>query len=208
MVFALFWFCMVILLAGVFTPGYSHLHQAISELAAPGAPLAFFVQYGGFVPLGLMFILFAISFLKIPGEKNLQNSAFVLFTLTGLALIVAGIFPTEQFGRRNTLPGMLHAIAGIILIVLVCLTPIILAITAKTRPVFRLYSLLTGLLLILLFIFLPNGISPTLIKLHKIVLGDFFDAWYAVHGLQQRALFLLYFIWLTLFVRTCFRGVR
>jgi hypothetical protein len=45
-----FWFVTFILVAGIFTPGYSHLRQAISELASPVAPLA------DFVPLELAFL--------------------------------------------------------------------------------------------------------------------------------------------------------
>jgi hypothetical membrane protein len=91
-------FAGVILIAGLFTPGYSHLRQAISELAAPGAPLALFVQYAGFIPLAAAVLLFAWDMRRQHPDTHLVTR---LFFLTGLALLVAGIFPTDEFGRRS-----------------------------------------------------------------------------------------------------------
>jgi hypothetical membrane protein len=190
-------FAGIILLAGAFTPGYSHLHQAISELAAPGAPLALFVQYAGFVPLAIAVLLFAWDMRRHHPDTRLVTG---LFFVTGLALLTAGIFSTDEFGRRITLSGKIHAIAGIILILSACLTPLAVAIAGKRRRGLRLYSLITGLMLVLLFVFLPNGVSPALIQLHKTVLAGFFDFWYANHGLCQRLIFGVYFVWLETYV--------
>ncbi|MDX9991557.1 MAG: DUF998 domain-containing protein [Anaerolineales bacterium] len=190
-------FGLVILLSGLFTPGYSHLHQAISELAAPMAPLALFVQYVGFVPLAVVFLFFALDLARTGQENRLVIG---LFAISGLALFLAGIFPTDEFGRRISLSGKLHAIAGIILILSICLTPLAVALIGRRARSLRLYSVITGLILVLLFVFLPNGVSPALIHIHKTVLGGFFDFWYANHGLCQRLLFVVYFIWLEIYV--------
>jgi hypothetical membrane protein len=191
------WFALVTLIAGMFTPGYSHLRQAISELAAPGAPLALFVQYVGFIPLAIAVLLFAWNMRRHHPDTRLVTG---LFFTTGLALLVAGIFPTDEFGRRITLSGKIHAIAGIVLILSACLTPLAVALAGKRGHGLRLYSLITGLLLVLLFIFLPNGVSPALIQMHKTALGGFFDFWYANHGLCQRLIFGVYFVWLEIYV--------
>lgn len=188
------WFALVIVLAGAFTPGYSHFGQAISELAAPGAPLALFVQYAGFVPLAFAILLFTWEMRRHHPDTHLVTG---LFFITGLALLVAGIFPTDEFGRRITLSGKIHAIAGITLILSACLTPLAVALVGKRGRGLRLYSLITGLALALLFVFLPNGVSPALIQLHKTVLAGFFDFWYTNHGLCQRLIFGVYFLWLT-----------
>jgi hypothetical protein len=119
-----------------------------------------------------------------------------LFFLTGVALLVAGIFPTDEFGRRITLSGKIHAIAGILLIISACLTLLAIALVEKRGGGLRLYSLITGLVLALLFVFLPNGVSPVLIQMHKTVLGGCFDFWYANHGLCQWLIFGVYFFWL------------
>jgi hypothetical protein len=57
----------------------------------------------------------------------------------------------------------IHAIGGIILILSACLRPLPLALTGKRSRGLRLYSLLTGLVLMMLFVFLPSGVFPVLI---------------------------------------------
>ncbi len=194
-------FCVVVLVAGYLTPGYSHLHQALSELGAPNAPYAWFVRWLGFIPLGVSFIMFAFQ-----SHKNFSsNLPFMLFFLTGIAILMAGIFPTDPHGRRDTLSGVIHAIAGISLLSLLSLTPLLLVLS----PLYRMppqrwllvFSFIMGILLLTFFIMLPNGISPQLIALHQKILGEYFEIWYPLHGLHQRLLLILYFIWLLTFSR-------
>lgn len=197
------WFCAVILFAGAFTPNYSHSFQAISELAAPNAPYAWLVRFGGFIPLGLAFVLFALLYWRSASSKNPQKVICILFALTGLAIIAAGIFPTDVHGRRNSFAGMAHAIAGLILLVLISITPLIVAFTFDLRSHlrrFKIFSLASSFVLIALFALLPNGISPAWIQFQKVVLGAFFTVWYQYQGLDQRALFLIYFLWLITFI--------
>jgi hypothetical membrane protein len=197
------WFGAVILFAGAYTPGYSHSFQAISELAAPGTPYAWLVRFGGFIPLGLAFVFFALAAWSSPGTKNRQKLICILFILTGLAIIAAGIFPTDVHGRRSSFSGMAHAIAGLILLMLISITPLVVAFSVSWRSRwcgFKLFSMASGLVLIALFALLPNGISPAWIQLQKVVLGSWFTLWYQYQGLDQRALFLVYFLWLFTFV--------
>lgn len=201
MLLAPLWFVALIIVAGFFTPGYSHLHQAISELAAPGAPWALLVRFGGFVPLGGAFLVFASRFKRLSDVGAFRFAAVMLFALTGLALIVAGIFPTDEFGRRNTPAGMIHAVAGLFLISVIVVTPWMAALRLRGQAALRLYSLFTGLALLALFILLPNGISLPLIRFQKSVLGGIFEVWYEFHGVCQRLLFLVYFVWLAVFVQ-------
>lgn len=191
------WFTFVIVYASFHTPGYSHLRQAISELAAPVAPLAWFVQYAGFIPFGIIFLLFGADLWR--KQRNARMVA-LLFLLTGLWLVVAGFFQTEEFGRRNTPAGLIHAIAGILLIITVSLTPLTTAFILNLGRPLWLFSALTGLILVLLFVFLPNGISKPLIQFHQRALGSLFEFWYQNHGICQRLLFLVYFMWLEVFL--------
>ena len=210
MVLAPLWYCAVVLFAGAFTPGYSHSFQALSELAAPNAPYASLVRFGGFIPLGLVFVLFAFAVRRTPGSRAFRTAALILFVLTGLAIITAGIFPTDIHGRRNTFSGMTHAIDGIILLVLISATPLIVAFTTASQPHkygFKIYSIASGIVLIILFVLLPNGVSPALIRLQQIILGDLFSVWYKYQGLDQRALLFAYFIWLFFFVRSLGEGL-
>ena len=189
-------FCCVILITGYLTPGYSQLHHALSELGAPNAPYARLVRWFGFIPLGVSFLIYADQSRRLFSNKL----PIALFLLTGLAIIAVGIFPTDPHGRRDTISGIIHAIAGIFLLSVLSLTPLVLTFPGqyKTPPRSWLlvFSFVMGILVSVFFIMLPNGISPQLIEFHKKVLGDYFVIWYPLHGLHQRLLLGIYFVWL------------
>ena len=192
-------FCIVIILAGYFNPSYSHFHQAISELGASDSPLAWMVRWLGFIPLGVSFVVFA-SQSRFTFSNRLP---YWLFVLTGTAIMLAGIFPTDPHGRRDTFSGINHAIAGLLLLSLLSITPFLLTIPRLYRippkPWVFVFSFLMGILVLIFFVMLPNGISPQLIAFHQKILGDYFEIWYPMHGLHQRLLLFLYFIWLFVF---------
>ncbi len=192
-------FCIVILFAGFLTPDYSHFRQAISELGAPNAPYDWAVRWLGFVPLGMSFILYAFQ-----SRRLFSNDLpFYLFLFAGIVIILAGVFPTDPKGRRDTVSGMIHAVAGIILLVLLSLTPLMMTF----RRFFRVppqgwlivFSFVMGILVTAFFVMLPNGLFPQLVSFHQKILGNYFDIWYPLHGLHQRLLLLLYFVWLFVF---------
>lgn len=54
-------FSVVVIVSAALRPGYSHLHQFISELGAAGTPHAARINYAGFVPTGLMLAAFGIA---------------------------------------------------------------------------------------------------------------------------------------------------
>ncbi len=198
------WFTIVIILAGALTPGYNHLTQAVSELGAPGAPYALFVNLGGFIPMGCAITFFAMTsgrFLVSPAQKT---SARIFLGLAGLAIILAGIFPTDPGGRRDTMIGIIHAIAGISLLIVASLTPIIVgALPDQTRgkTTLRIYSLATGGLLVALFLLTPNGLLPGWITLQRKILAGLFPIWYRYYGVHQRLFMIIYFTWLCIFAQ-------
>jgi len=194
-------FILVVLIAGMVTPDYSHFHQALSELGAHDAPLDSLVRWGGFVPLGASFIFYAFQ-----ARKSFSNHLpFYFFLLTGVAIIIAGIFPTDPRGRRDTLAGLIHAIAGISLLCLLSLTPLVMSFKRLYRNTPRrwllIFSFVMGLMVSVFFVMLPNGIAPQLVEFHQKILGDYFEVWYPLHGLHQRLLLALYFLWLIVFSR-------
>lgn len=192
-------FVFVVVIAGLVTPAYSHLHQALSELGARDAPLDWLVRWAGFVPLGASFIVYAFQ-----SRNSFSNDLpFYLFLLTGLAIIIAGLFPTDPRGRRDTPAGMLHAIAGISLLCLLSLTPLVASFKRLYRNAPRrwllVFSFVMGLLVSAFFVMLPNGIWTQLVELHQTILGNAFEVWYPLHGLHQRLLLTLYFVWLIVY---------
>ena len=199
------WFGLVILFAGAFTPGYVHLSQAISELGASNTPYAPVVNFIGFIPLGCSVVLLAFAVNRDTTRRVPETILKGLLGMTGIAILVAGIFPTDPGGRRDTLSGMVHALAGITLLITAGVTPIIVALLPSQpnskRFTFRIYSLATGISLVALFLMLPNGLIPELIELHHKILGELFPIWYKYHGVHQRVFMGIYFVWLAIFTR-------
>ena len=129
----------------------------------------------------------------------------ILLGLTGMALIAAGLFPTDPGGRRDTWNGMLHAVAGLALLFFTCVTPIAVGAlpTQGKFPLawFRVYSFVTGAALAALLLLTPNGLLPGLIEFHRKLLGELFSVWYKYYGVHQRLFMLLYFAWLGVLVQ-------
>lgn len=82
-------------------PGYSHLHRAVSELGAFGAPHAVAWNIIGFIVPGLLLAVCGGSVaLAIDGRRSLL---FWLLVISGLGFAGAGVFPAEM---RNGIPQM------------------------------------------------------------------------------------------------------
>lgn len=211
LVAAILWFGLLVLLAGAATPGYSQATQAISELAAPDAPYVWLVRFGGFIPLGSILVLYAFAFARLNEAALPKMLVSALVWLTGAAVIVAGVFPTDPGGQRNSLSGIIHAAAGLTLLIVSSATPFLalflLSGRRSRRSAYALYSVLTGFALTGLFLMMPNGILPGLVELHRKILGNLFPAWYQLHGIVQRTFMAVYFVWLGSFVHLRFHEV-
>jgi len=197
------WFSVIIALAGIVTPNYSHVSQAISELGEPGAPYQWIVNFGGFVPLGVAIMISAIASYKFSESETRSKTIPALFGLTSLAVIIAGLFPTDPGGRRDTTIGIIHAFAGVSILSLAAVTPLatIFFDTLKSAGIgFKIYSIATALALVGLFLMTPNAVFSELVTLQRAVLGDWFSVWYGMLGIHQRGFLLIYCAWLVSFL--------
>ncbi len=167
-------FTIIVITLSLLRPGYSHVSQAISELGSVGAPNAI-VQDGNFILLGLLIIAFAYGLHKGIGDGKGSRLGPILVAVFGaVAAIGDGIFP---------LPGPLHQplfIVGVIAFMIG-----ILIITRRLKrdtnwQGYRLYSLGTGVIAIVLFIVLlsyaisTNGGGPWFGALQRLFLAPLF----------------------------------
>lgn len=127
--------CMTVL-AGAFTPGYSHVGQFISELGARGAPQEWGVRWVGFLPLGILLLAFC-RFAHIA----LPRSPGTTFALVGLALYALGYLAATAFpcdlGCRPSQPSMsqlIHNALGLLGYLLAPLFLLAFARAARTWP--------------------------------------------------------------------------
>jgi len=188
-------FVIAVLLAGYLTPDYSHAHQSISELGTPRAPYGWLVRWAGFVPLGLSFVLFSCQ----SGGLFSNHIPSVLFILTGLAVLFAGIFPTDPDNRRDTGSGKIHASAVIALLLLLGVAPFTFSISALYRnpPAgwFLVFSFLMGMLVLIFLVLSSNGVYRRLVSLFQRISGRFEKCSFLMPGLHQRLLLSLHYIW-------------
>ena len=107
---------LMVVVAGAFTPGYSHVTQLISELGARGSPQEWGVRFAGFLPAGVFLLAFCgFAYAALP------RSLGVALGLLGLALyatgyVVAAAFPCD-LGCRPDNPStsqLIHNVGGLL----------------------------------------------------------------------------------------------
>lgn len=113
---SLAWMTLMVVVAGAFTPGYSHVSQFISELGAREAHREWGVRFLGFLPLGLISLGFCVfAFLTLPRSRN-TFLGLVGLVLFDLGYLVAAVFPCDP-GCRSSEPSfsqMVHNAAGLL----------------------------------------------------------------------------------------------
>lgn len=82
------------LVAGALTPHYDRCAQFISELGAVGAPHASWVRFAGFLPTGVLGVLFAGLSLRTARDLR-ARWGLLLFSGVGWAYVVAAVFPCD-----------------------------------------------------------------------------------------------------------------
>lgn len=105
----------LVVVGGALTPGYSHTSQFISELGASGAPLELWVRYGGFLPAGVLLLVFClVAAVSLPRSLPFSLGVFGL-AIFAAGYLVASIFPCEP-GCRPAEPStsqLIHNVGGL-----------------------------------------------------------------------------------------------
>lgn len=83
------------LVAAALDPTYDPCSQFISELGETGAPQALLVNLAGFLPTGLLTILFAACTAARAGANPRARFGFLLFSSVGWAYFVTALFPCD-----------------------------------------------------------------------------------------------------------------
>jgi len=146
-------------------PGYSILHQAISELSAQGAPTA--TIWSRFMPFyGLFFLLFVIGVFRASrGNRVLRIDAYVMLAFAVLSPVLWSLVPMHQRGA----PGNWQDVGHIAMAALSALwIAALIAIGASAfGTAFRKYSIASALLVLLaagasfLYVPLMIAVEPT-----------------------------------------------
>lgn len=122
-------YTIVLFTLGVLEPGYNPILQSMSELGDIDAPYAIIMNTLGFPLLGIFFMLFAIGV-----QQNISSGVGtkigpLLIAISGLFLILTGIFPCDPDCIDVTVTGGLHSFFATLAAIL--MIPVPLAIVPR-----------------------------------------------------------------------------
>lgn len=91
----------IIIMAALRTDGYNHLNKAVSELGSTDAPNNWVFNLLGFIIPGILISIFSYNLLKEFRRFSIKSYPFYLLILSGLFIVMAGIFPANIEDRKS-----------------------------------------------------------------------------------------------------------
>jgi hypothetical membrane protein len=139
----------VIAVVGYLHPSYSHISQSMSELGSVDAPYAVIINTLGFPLLGLFMIAFSIGIDRGIEKNRASKVGPALVTLSGLALIMTGIFRCDPGCVDVTWAGFTHSIFATTAAISFSIAPIFIAVRQWSDSRWKRYSLFSWLIAII-----------------------------------------------------------
>ena len=177
-------FFIVVLLAGVITPGYDAMGQFASELSI--GPLGW-IMIANFIVFGLLVLLFGIGLWSGFGPAMSARAGAVLVSIVGIALVLAGVFVTDPEDAQMSAAGAIHLLASVLVFLLLSVACFVFAWRFRSDRLFALYSVATGIAIPPLFLSTASA-------------GG-------ILGLVQRILIAIAWTWLTLLAVRLYREI-
>ena len=84
-----------VVVAAALRPDYSHVHQFVSDLGATGSAHAALMNYGGFVPGGLLLVGFGASLAAALPRSRLVSIGSALTVIFGAGIVLSGLFSCD-----------------------------------------------------------------------------------------------------------------
>lgn len=88
-------FAATVIVCGALRPGYSHVTQFMSELGETGGSHSWLMNYGAFMPMGLLVVAFAVSLLWSFPRLTLCMLGAALVAIFGVGTFAAGVFSCD-----------------------------------------------------------------------------------------------------------------
>lgn len=129
-------FVLTVVLGGLAFTGYSHATQYISELGATGAPHGWWVSWLGFLPSGLLLLVFAFTAPRALPRSRWTRIGFLFIAVYAFGLVASAFFPCD-FGCRPdnpTVAQIIHNVVGGVSYFAGVTALLILAIQARKWP--------------------------------------------------------------------------
>ncbi|HLV39711.1 DUF998 domain-containing protein [Xanthomarina sp.] len=169
------------ILGGFQFENYSHIHQYISESYAVDSPYGIYIRVFGFIPSGILIILFSLSAIKfLPKSKWTQLGLVGFAWLYGFGTILVSIFPCDIGCNKELIDPsfsqLIHTLVGGITYTFVPFCLILIGFAAKTwkeGKSIMILSLLCGIIAMILTLLLSsNPIGQYLGLYQRIIEGS------------------------------------
>lgn len=152
-------FISAIILFGILNPGYSHISQYISELAADNAPNNLFMSYLGIMPFGISIVLFSLGGIRLNKKEYLNLISFSILLIAGLLFIVAGIYNCDQGCSFQDMSqkAIIHNMSAFMAFILLVICQLLVGLNVFKKEDRKFYFLSLGIGIIGIFIFYIMG---------------------------------------------------
>ena len=175
---------------------YSHISNFISDLGNTGSPNAAVMNYGGFLPFGLMMIAFGLSLLiMLPKGPGFRIGPFLVLVF-GIGVLLAGLYSgSDSCPPECTRENMIHDYVSLIAFFSAIIGIGILSFSFRNHQdwaALSVYSMITCLVAILFLALMIRSVDARIYT-----------------GMWQRLFLLTLFVWFSIVGwRACRLGNR
>jgi hypothetical membrane protein len=151
-------FVITSVIAGFFNPNYSHLSQFISELYAVDAPNADVVRYFGYLPSGILILIFSLLAQKMTPKSSSKSIGFMgIMVGYGFGTIICAIYNCDVGCNPKfidpSLSQIIHNLMGMITYLIVPFSILLIAIDSRNWENSRQYTLVSFIIFAISFTF-------------------------------------------------------
>jgi hypothetical membrane protein len=181
-------FLFVAFVDGFTKPGYSAIQNTLSELALGAHG---WVQSANFLLFGVLLIGLAAGLRQLFPSGRASVFGPLLLALSGLGLVVSGVFPTDPISTtENTPAGTIHNLAALLVFSMLSAACFVYARRFRREPAWRgygLYSVITGVITPVLFVaFVVQAVDTPYAGLFQRIFTTILWAWIAVVAFRAR----------------------
>jgi len=180
-ILGVFLFVFTTVIAGLYYPTYNHFSQFISELYAVDAPNADLIRFFGFLPSGILFIIFAVLVNKMTPKSRFKSMGLLgIIVGYGLVTIICAIYNCDAGCNPKfinpSFSQIIHNLMGMITYLIVPFSILLIAIASTKWKNSLQFSLVSFLISAISFAFVVvlnlNLDSPCKGLIQRIIEGS------------------------------------
>jgi hypothetical membrane protein len=109
-------FATAVLIGAALRPGYDHSMQVMSALGGTGSPNAILMNGLGFLPTGILILVFGFALHRLAPRSLLSHAGALLLGLFGGGIIAAGVYSCDPgcVGIGTSRDAYLHIVASVV----------------------------------------------------------------------------------------------